>query len=98
MHYPRNEFLLYGWYDHQWWIGSEEEEAMLQVLYGNSCSIADRERVIGQALAPIDNEYISSNCSKEVDSEIVRLIDIIVRPSCSYSLVAKKGPSQFTVS
>ena len=78
MHYPRNEFLLYGWYDHQWWIGSEEEEAMLQVLYGNSCSIADRERVIGPALAPIDNEYISSNCSKEVDSGIVRLI--LVRP------------------
>ena len=70
MHYPRNEFLLLGWYGHQWWIGSEEEEAMLQMLYGNSCSIADRERVIGPALAPIVDEYIS-NCSKEVDSGIV---------------------------
>ena len=71
MHYPRNEFLLFGWYGHQWWIGSDEEEAMLQVLYGNSCSIADRERVIGPALAPIVDEYIS-NCSKEVDSGIVK--------------------------
>ena len=73
MLYPRNEFLLFGWYGQQWWIGSEEEEAMLQVLYGNSCSIADRERVIGPALAPIIEEYIS-NCSKEVDSGIVKLI------------------------
>ena len=46
---------------------------MLQVLYGNSCSIANRERVIGPALAPIVGEHIS-NCSKEVDSGIVKLI------------------------
>ena len=43
------------------------------MLYGNSCSIADRERVIGPALAPIVEEHIS-NCSKEVDSGIVKPI------------------------
>ena len=70
MQYPRNEFLLPGWYDNQWWIGNEEEEATLQMHYGNSCRIADRERVIGPALVPIVEDYIS-NCSKEVDSGIV---------------------------
>ena len=45
---------------------------MLQVLYGNSCSIADRERVIGPALAPVADEFIS-DCSKEADSGTVNL-------------------------
>ena len=43
---------------------------MLQVLYGNSCSIVDRERVIGPALAPILDEFIS-DCSKEAESGTV---------------------------
>ena len=69
--YPRNELLLFGWYGNEWWIGDEEEEALLQTLYSNSCSIEQRERVIGPALAPITDEFIS-NCSKEVESGIVR--------------------------
>ena len=45
---------------------------MLQVLYGNSCSIANRERVIGPALAPIVDEFVT-NCSKEIDSGTVSI-------------------------
>ena len=45
---------------------------MLQVLYGSSCSIADRERVIGPALAPIADEFIT-NCSKVAESGTVNL-------------------------
>ena len=68
MQYPRNEFLLLGWYDNQWWIGDAEEEAKLNTLY--NCSIADRERVIGPALAPIIDEFVT-NCSKEASSGLV---------------------------
>lgn len=59
--YPRYEFLLYGWYDNQWWIGSAEEETKLLKLY-NNCSIAERESVIGPALAPLADKFIT-NCS-----------------------------------
>lgn len=40
------------------------------MLYGNSCSIADRERVIGPALALTVDEFVT-DCSKEVDSGTV---------------------------
>ena len=40
---------------------------MLQTLYSNNCSIEQRERVIGPALALFLDEFIS-NCSKEADS------------------------------
>ena len=46
---------------------------MLQTLYGNNCSIRQRERVIGPALAPFVDELIS-NCSKEADSGTVSYI------------------------
>ena len=47
---------------------------MLYMLYGNSCSIADRERVIGPALAFMVEEFIS-DCSKEADSGTVNIND-----------------------
>ena len=46
------------------------EDAELQSLYNNRCSITDRERVIGPALSPLQNEFIS-NYSNDVDSGIV---------------------------
>ena len=65
--YPRYEFLFYGWYADNWWAEEEEE---LQSLYNGSCSVADRERVIGPALSPLQNEFIS-NCSSYTNSGIV---------------------------
>ena len=48
---------------------------MLQMLYGNSCSIINRERVIGPALAPILDEFVT-DCSKEVDSQTVSIDNV----------------------
>ena len=67
--YPRYEFLFYGWYSEQWW---KEEEEALQMMYNNNCSAAQRECVIGPALSPLQDEFIT-NCSKKVDSGIVSL-------------------------
>ena len=40
------------------------------MLYNNNCSAAQREQVIGPAMSPLLDEFIS-NCSKTVDSGIV---------------------------
>ena len=40
------------------------------MLYNNNCSAAQRESVIGPALSPLQDEFIS-NCSKTADSGIV---------------------------
>ena len=68
--YPRYEFLFYGWYSEQWWIGSKQEQEQLQMLFNGNCSAAQRENVIGPAMAPLQNEFIT-NCSKIIDSGIV---------------------------
>ena len=60
--YPRYLFLFYGWYNDQWWIASENENI--------SCTPEQMERVIGPALAPLQNEFIS-NCSENSDTGIV---------------------------
>ena len=53
-------------------MGDEEEQEILQSLYNNNCSAAQRERVIGPAMSPLQDEFIS-NCSKTVGSGIVSL-------------------------
>lgn len=70
IHYPRNEFLFYGWYADQWWMGDEKEQKVLQLMYNNNCSATQREHVIGPAMSPLQDEFIS-NCSKTVNSGIV---------------------------
>ena len=63
VHYPRYEFLFYGWYAEEWW----------KVEDGNlNCTAAQREQVIGPALSPLQHEFIS-NCSITADSGIVSL-------------------------
>ena len=88
IHYPRYEFLFYGWYADNWWMEEDEE---LQSLYNNSCSITDRERVIGPALSPLQNEFIS-NCSSDVDSGIVS--GMMVAVLALHSLMASPINSQ----
>lgn len=53
--------MLYGWYDENWW---KVEDKTL------TCSVADRENVIGPALSPLKDEFIS-DCSKTADSGAV---------------------------
>ena len=60
--YPRYQFLFYGWYSDRWWIASEKENI--------SCTQEQLERVIGPALAPLQDEFIS-NCSRNTDTGIV---------------------------
>ena len=60
--YPRYLFLLYGWYTDRWWIAGEEENI--------SCTPEQLKRVIGPALAPLHDEFIS-NCSQKTDTGIV---------------------------
>ena len=60
--YPRYLFLFYGWYSDQWWIGSEDDNI--------SCTTEQMETVIGPALAPIQDEFIS-NCSRSTSTGIV---------------------------
>ena len=73
IHYPRNQFLFYGWYEEQWWVGDEEEEDELRILYKNNCTVEQREHVIGPAMAPLQDEFIS-NCSIMADSGIVSIL------------------------
>ena len=40
------------------------------MLFNGNCSAAQRENVIGPAMAPLQNEFIT-NCSKIIDSGIV---------------------------
>ena len=57
------------WYPEQWW---KEEKETLQMMYNNNCSAAQRERVIGPALSPLQDEFIT-NSSKKVNSDIILL-------------------------
>ena len=61
--YPRNLFLFYGWYSDNWWVGSDSE--------GLSCTLEERERVVSSGLAIVNDEALS-NCSKNIDTGIVR--------------------------
>jgi hypothetical protein len=61
--YPRNLFLFYGWYDDNWWVGSDSE--------GLSCTPEERERVVRSGLAIVNDEALS-DCSKNISTGIVR--------------------------
>lgn len=67
--YPRYLFLFYGWYSDQWWITDEKENI--------SCTTEQLERVIGPALAPLQDEFIS-NCSQNTGTGIVSKTSITI--------------------
>ena len=61
VHYPRNEFLFYGRYEEEWWKAEDE---------GLPCTAQQRQSVLGPALSPLQDEFIS-NCSHLADSGVV---------------------------
>ena len=50
IHYPRNEFLFYGRYEEEWWKAEDE---------GLPCTAQQRQSVLGPALSPLQDEFIS---------------------------------------
>lgn len=64
IHYPRNEFLFYGRYEEEWWKAEDD---------GLPCSAQQRQSVLGPALSPLQDEFIS-NCSHLADSGIVSFL------------------------
>ena len=60
--YPRYLFLFYGWYNGQWWIGSEKENL--------SCTAEQRKRVVRSGLAALQDELIS-DCLRYAETGIV---------------------------
>jgi len=71
MYYPRYQFIFPGWYDRNWWVGSEEQQASL--LEEHLCSVADRETVLQHSLAIDKNEFMSNIPSHTADSGLVSL-------------------------
>ena len=62
--YPRYIFLLYGWYEDQWWLEQENENL--------PCTAEQREMVLSNSLAVVQDERIS-DCSRTAKTGIVRL-------------------------
>ena len=71
MYYPRYQFILLGWYDYYWWVGSAAKQKDLMDRY--NCSVEDRQRVLQYSLAIFQDQFIS-NFSKVADSGIVSLL------------------------
>ena len=91
IHYPRYELLFYGWYSEEWW--KVEDDTL-------GCTAEERQSVIGPALSPLQDEFIS-NCSQTTDSGIVsRMRTCTIIPnhstrmpeSCSHLLTSASYP------
>ena len=70
MYYPRYQFIFLGWYDANWWVGSEDQQASLMEEY--QCSVEDRQRVMQYSLAIDKDEFLGDDDSFTVDSGLVR--------------------------
>ena len=74
IHYPYNEFLFYGRYEEEWWKAEDD---------GLPCSAQQRQSVLGPALSPLQDEFIS-DCSHLADSGVVSFLRI-------YTLKSKRS-------
>ena len=74
LRYPYSQFLLLGWFEPDWWLGSEEEQARLEGLY-KDCSREARFNLIKYSLAPLSG-YHTTDAAEQTDTGTVSSIDI----------------------
>ena len=71
--YPQYIFLFYGWYDSEWWVGTEKEQELLRntSMYSD-CTVEQRASVVPYSLAPLQAEFLDDqNKSAIISSGIV---------------------------
>ena len=71
--YPQYMFLFYGWYESNWWVGTEEEQNILRNMSAFSgCTAEQRASVVPYSLAPLQAEFLQDqNESTIISSGIV---------------------------
>ena len=71
--YPQYIFLFYGWYENNWWVGTEEEQDLLRNMSAFSgCTAEQRASVVPYSLAPLLAEFLQDqNESTIISSGIV---------------------------
>lgn len=69
MTYPRALFIIVGWYASDWWVGTEEEQQELIMMYG--CTLENREAVLDHLMAARKSGRLFTDASRVADSGIV---------------------------
>ena len=60
LYYPYSMFMFLGWYDQDWWIGSEEEQLHLESTY-KGCTVKARFEVVKYSLAPLSGYHTTDS-------------------------------------
>ena len=65
--YPKQQFIIYGWYDDEWWIVHESERQL-------SCTQKEIAETLDYTLAPLVSEFYS-NTSLVTEGGLVSVVE-----------------------